>query len=131
MSDSLQPHGLQHAGPPCPSLSPGVCWDSCPLSQWCCLIIPVAKTRQRLSKKKKKKTTGQYFWWIIYKIPQQNISKLNSVIYKMDHTLKKGTWKGACHHNYQENANQNHKEVSPYLTTVRMAIIKKWDNKCP
>ena len=24
MSDSLQPHGLQHARPPCPSLSPGV-----------------------------------------------------------------------------------------------------------
>ena len=35
MSDSLQPHGLQHTRLPCPSLSPGVCSDSCPLSQWC------------------------------------------------------------------------------------------------
>ena len=35
MSDSLQPHGLQHARPPCPSLSPWVCSNSCPLSQWC------------------------------------------------------------------------------------------------
>ena len=35
MSDSLQPHGLQHARLPCPSLSPGVCSDSCPLSPWC------------------------------------------------------------------------------------------------
>ena len=35
MSDSLQPHGLQHARPPCPSLCPRVCSDSCPLSQWC------------------------------------------------------------------------------------------------
>ena len=26
---------LQHARLPCPSLSPGVCSDSCPLSQWC------------------------------------------------------------------------------------------------
>jgi len=32
-SDSLQPHRLQHAR--CPSLSPRVCSNSCPLSQWC------------------------------------------------------------------------------------------------
>ena len=35
MSDSLQPHGLQHTRPPCPSPSPGVCSNSCPLSGWC------------------------------------------------------------------------------------------------
>ena len=34
MSDSLRPHGLQHARLPCPSLSLGVCWNSCPLGQW-------------------------------------------------------------------------------------------------
>ena len=32
--DSLQPHGLQHARPPCPSPTPGACSNSCPLSQW-------------------------------------------------------------------------------------------------
>ena len=35
MSDSLRPHGLQHARLPCPTLSPGVCSNSCPLSRWC------------------------------------------------------------------------------------------------
>ena len=35
MSNSLQPHGLQHTRPPCPSLTPGVHPNSCPLSQWC------------------------------------------------------------------------------------------------
>ena len=35
VSDSLGPHGLQHGRLPCPSLSPGVCSDSCPLSWWC------------------------------------------------------------------------------------------------
>ena len=35
MSDSLRPHGLQHIRPPCPSPTPGVYSDSCPLSQWC------------------------------------------------------------------------------------------------
>ena len=34
-SDSLQPYGPQHAGPPCPSPTPGVYSDSCSLSQWC------------------------------------------------------------------------------------------------
>ena len=28
-------HGLQHARLPCPSPSPGVCSNSCPLNQWC------------------------------------------------------------------------------------------------
>ena len=35
MSDSLQPHEPQHARPPCPSPTPGVYPNSCPLSRWC------------------------------------------------------------------------------------------------
>ena len=35
MSNSLQPHGLQHARLPCPSPTPGACSNSCPSSQWC------------------------------------------------------------------------------------------------
>ena len=35
VSDSLWPCGLQHAKVPCPSLSPGVCSNSCAYSQWC------------------------------------------------------------------------------------------------
>ena len=35
MSDSLRPHGLQHARPPCPSPSLGVCPSSCSFHQWC------------------------------------------------------------------------------------------------
>ena len=35
MSDSLRPHGLQHARFPCPSPNPGACSNSSPLSQWC------------------------------------------------------------------------------------------------
>ena len=34
MSDSLWPHGLQYARPPCPSPTPRVYSNSCPLSQW-------------------------------------------------------------------------------------------------
>ena len=35
VSDSLQPHGLQHTRPPCPSPTPGAYSNSCPLSRWC------------------------------------------------------------------------------------------------
>ena len=34
VSNSLQPHELQHAGPPCPSPTPGVHPNPCPFCQW-------------------------------------------------------------------------------------------------
>ena len=39
MSDSLWLHGLKHDSLPCPSLSPRVSSDLCPLSWWCDLTI--------------------------------------------------------------------------------------------
>ena len=39
MSDSLWPHGLKHARPPCPSPTPKACSNSCPSSQWCYTTI--------------------------------------------------------------------------------------------
>ena len=35
MSDSLRLHGLQQTRPPCPSPTPGVYPNSCPLNWWC------------------------------------------------------------------------------------------------
>jgi len=35
VSDSLQPHELQHTRPPCPSPTPRVHPNPCPLSWWC------------------------------------------------------------------------------------------------
>ena len=35
VSESLRPHGLQHARPPCPSPTPRVHPNPCPLSRWC------------------------------------------------------------------------------------------------
>ena len=39
VSNSLPPHGLQHARPPCPSPTPRACSNSCPWSWWCHPII--------------------------------------------------------------------------------------------
>ena len=51
VSDSLRPHGLQHAWLPCPSPTPGAYSNSCPLSQWCHLtfsasVIPFSSHHQ-------------------------------------------------------------------------------------
>ena len=35
ISDSMQPHGLQHARLPCPSPTPRICSNSCPSNRWC------------------------------------------------------------------------------------------------
>ena len=39
LSISLRPHESQHSKPPCPSPTPGVHSNSCPLSRWCHLIL--------------------------------------------------------------------------------------------
>ena len=53
MSDSLQPHEPQHARPPCPSPTPRVHPNPCPLSQWChptisSSVIPFSSCPQSL-----------------------------------------------------------------------------------
>ena len=44
MLDSLWPHGLQHTQLLCPSLSPGVSSNSCPLTRWCYQTISSSVT---------------------------------------------------------------------------------------
>ena len=54
VSDSLWPHELQHARPPCASPTPGVYPNSCPLSRWChptisSFVIPFSSCPQSFS----------------------------------------------------------------------------------
>ena len=44
LTNFLQLHGLQHTRLPCPLPSPGVCSNTCPLSQWCYLRISSSAT---------------------------------------------------------------------------------------
>ena len=48
MSDSLRPHGLQHARIPCPSATPGAYSNSCPLSWWCHPTISSSLTTNKI-----------------------------------------------------------------------------------
>ena len=54
MSNSLRPHELQHARPPCPSPTPRVHPNSCPSSQWChsaisSSVVPFSSCLQSLT----------------------------------------------------------------------------------
>ena len=52
LSDSLWPHGLQHARLSCPSPTPGACSDSYALSRWCHIsssVVPFSSCLQSFS----------------------------------------------------------------------------------
>ena len=44
VSNSMRPHEPQHARPPCPSPTPGVHPNPCPLSRWCFWVMVLEKT---------------------------------------------------------------------------------------
>ena len=63
MSDSLWPHVLQHTRPPCPSPTPRVYVNSCPLSWWChptisSSVIPLSSYLQSFP-------SSRSFQWVI------------------------------------------------------------------
>ena len=72
VSDSLWPHELQHARPPCPSPTPRVHSDSWPLSRWCHPAIsssvipfpsgPNPSQHQSLSNESTLHTTWPKYW---------------------------------------------------------------------
>ena len=67
MSDSLRPHELQHARPPCPSPTPGVHSDSHPSSQWCypaisSSVVPFSSCPQSLSASESFPETQLFAW---------------------------------------------------------------------
>ena len=67
MSNSLWPHELQHARPPCPSPTPGVHSDSCPSSQWChpaisSSVVPFSSCPQSLPASKSFSMSQLFAW---------------------------------------------------------------------
>ena len=67
VSDTLRPHELQHARPPCPSSTPGVHSNSRTLSRWChpaisSSVIPFSSCPQSLPASEAF-PLGQLFTW--------------------------------------------------------------------
>ena len=73
VSDSLRTHEPQHARPPCPSPTPGVYPNSCPLSRWCHLtvsssVVPFSSCLQSFP------TSGSFQMSQVFASGGQNIS---------------------------------------------------------
>ena len=66
-SNSLRPHGLQHARLPCPSPTPRACSNSCPSSRWChptisSSVVPFCSCPQFLPASESFPKTQLYAW---------------------------------------------------------------------
>ena len=113
MSDSLPPHGLQHARLSCPSLSPRVCSNSCPLSQWChptisSFITPFSSCPQSFSASVSFPTN-----WLLASGGQSNSRSseysglISFRIDWLDLLAVQGTLKGLQHHSLKESILQH------------------------
>ena len=88
----LRPHGLQHSRPPCPSPTPRVYPNSCPLSQWChptisSSVVPSSSCLQSLTMvyysaiKKKKEIMPFVATWMDLEIDMLNQTNKNIIWY--------------------------------------------------
>ena len=77
MSNSLQPHGPQHARPPCPSPTLGVYPNSCPSSQWChpaisSSVVPFSSGPQSFPASGSFRIRRPKYWSFIFNISPSN-----------------------------------------------------------
>ena len=120
VSDSLWPHGLQHARLPCPLPSPGACSNSYPLSQWCSPTTALILEQWFF-------TWGQFF------IPQgtfDNICRLFWLLYPWrcySHLVGRG--QGCCLYIIQSTESPLPKQPRE-LTSPRLSLVSRFKKSC-
>ena len=95
VSDSLQPHELQHSRPPCMSPTPSVSSNSCPSSRWChpaisSTVIPFSSCLQSLPASGSF-PNSQLFAWVGQSI---GVSALASFLPKNTQSWSPSEWTG-------------------------------------
>ena len=142
-SNSMRPHGLQHARLPSLSLSPGVCSNSCPLSQRChptisfCrpLLLPsVFHSIRVFSSESALHTRWPKYWIFNFNIsPSKEYSGLIS--FRMDWLdllAVQGTVKSLLQHDSSKASVLRRSAFSrvqlsyPYMTTGKTIALTKW-----
>ena len=145
MSDSLWPHGLQHARLPCPSPTPGACSNSCPLSRWChstisssshpLLLLPSIFPRSRVfSNESVLHSRWPKYWSFSFNIsPSNEYSGL--IPFRIDwldlHEVQ-GTLKSLLQHHSSNASSLQHSvffrvQLShPYMTTGKTITLTRW-----
>ena len=143
VSDSLRPHESQHARHPCPSPTPGVHSDSCPLSQWChptisSSVVPFSSCPQYLPASRSSNESTLRIRWPKYWsfsfsiIPSKEIPGL---IFRMDWLnilAVQGTLKSLLQHHSSKASILQRSAVftvqlsHPYMTTGKtIALIRR------
>ena len=145
MSDSLRPHGLQHARPPYPSPTPGVYSNSCPLSWWCHptisssvipLLIPpsILPSIRIFSKEPALWIKWPKYWSFSFSIsPSNEYSGL--IAFRMDWLdlfAVHGTLESLLQHHSSKASTLQHSPFfivqlsHPYITTGKTIALTRW-----
>ena len=143
-SNSLQPHELQHTRPPCPSLTPRVHQNPCPLSQWChptisssclLLLLPIIFSSIRVfSSESALHISWPKYWSFNFNInPYNEHPGLNSFrIDWLDLLVVQGTLKSLLqHHSSKALILQCSvffivKFSHPYMATGKTIALTRW-----
>ena len=115
MSDSLRPHKLQHARPPCPSPTPGVHPNSCPSSWWChpaisSCVVPFSSCPQSLPASESFPMSQLFAWGILL------IHKKEQIVPFVE------MWMDLCYTEWSKSEREN--QISSINTY--MWNLKKW-----
>ena len=142
MSDSLQPHGLQHARLSCPSLSPGVYSNSCPLMLsnhfilcHCLLLLPSIFPSIRVFSSE----SALHIRWLKYWSFSFSISPCNeysgvisSRMDWLDLLAVQGTLKSLLQYHSSKASVLQHSAFfiiqlsHPYITTGKIIALTRW-----
>ena len=112
VSNSLWLHELQHTSLPCPSLSPRVCSNSCPLSQWCHpTIAPFSSCPQSFP------ASGYFQWvsslhWVAEVLELQLHHQSFQWIFRVDFLYKWLVWSPCCPRDSQESSPAHNSKAS-------------------
>ena len=144
MSDSLQSHELQHARPPCPSLTPGVHPNPCPLSRWChptisSSVVPFSSCPQSFPASRLSQMSALYIMWPKYWSFSFNISPTNEhtalISFRMDWLdilSVQVTLKSLLQHHSSKASILLHSAFfvvqlsHPYMTTGKTIALTRW-----
>ena len=142
--DSLRPHGLQQARPPCLSPTPGVYSNSCTSSQWCqptistchsLLLLPsIFPSIRVFSSESVRRIRWPKYWSFSFSIsPSNECSGLISFrIDKLDLFAVQGTLKSRLQHHSSKASILRHSAFftgqlsHPYMTTGKTIALTRW-----
>ena len=139
VSDSLRPHGLQHARPPCPSPPPGAYSNSCPLSRWCCptissSVVPLSSRFQSFPASGSFHIRWPKYWSFSFSIsPSNEYSGLISFrVDWLDLLAVQGTLKSLLQHHSSKASILQHSAFftvqlsHAYMTTGKTIPLTNW-----